>query len=356
MCLRKNLAVALGLVSCLCLIALALGLDRSLAPGGFSEPAPTQLNLRCQVSLQDRLSYVYTAALSPDGKYLALGGYRDDSFRCLSLWNVTTGAELATIPRHADAREHAQSTWSLALSPDDRWLVSASNDVVRFWNVDNQSEERTLRVISGDDVTAVAFADDNATVAAGAERGVIRLMDGASGRETTILRGHTAVILCLAFSPDGRTLASGGYDCTVRLWDVVTGEALATFRRHTQPVRSVAFAPDGQILASGSEDRTVRLWSVSRREELATLPGHGGIVSSLAFSPDGKLLATGGYDNLVRLWNVAARRLRATAEHVSATGDIQKMLWCLSFAGDGRTLLTCGSDGIIRYWDVPGEL
>jgi WD40 repeat protein len=349
MCPRKVLTIALYVVTYLCLAGLAIRDVCSVAPEASSEPGSRTLTMRSQIPLHGGFAYVQAAALSRDGRYLAMGGYKNGSSGWVSLWNVTTSQELAAIPGHV------QTLFGMAFNRDGRLLASAGDGIVQFWNVAGQSEVKTLRTSSQSYVTAVAFADDNATVATGDERGDIRLSDGSTGREKAILRGHKSAVRCLAFSSDQRTLASGGIDGTVRLWDVITAQELAILRRHTHAVWSVVFAPDGQILASGGEDNTVRLWTVSTRKELVTLRGHTGIVSSLAFSPDGKMLATGGYDRLVRLWEVAKGKLQATVEHGSTVGGHASKLWCVGFAPDGGTLFTCGSDGTVRLWNIGDE-
>jgi len=246
---RKNLMMAFFVVTIVSTVGLAIRDDRTLAPENPSQPIPRELTMRSQVPLHGDLAYVESAALSQDCKYLAMGGHKNGSAAWASLWNASTGQKLAALPGHTRAFK-----W-MAFNLEGRILASASEGVVQFWNVASQREEMTLRTSSGGDVTAVAFANDNTTMATGDEKGGIRLRDVSTGREKAILQGHKSVVHCLAFSPDGRRLASGGKDGTVRLWDVLSGQVLAILRRHSHEVRSVVFAPDGQILASGSEDR-----------------------------------------------------------------------------------------------------
>ena len=125
---------------------------------------------------------VRALAFSPDGKILASGG-ADKSAKDgegpsalsdgeIHFWAVGTGKKIATL------RGHTHTVFSLAFSPDGKWLASGSSD-------------KTLR-----------------------------LWDAAAAKEVAVLRDHSDSVRCVAFSPDGKMLASGSYDRTVKIWSV----------------------------------------------------------------------------------------------------------------------------------------
>jgi WD40 repeat protein len=62
---------------------------------------------------------------------------------------------------------------------------------------------------------------------------------------------HAGPVLCVTFAPDGKTLASGGADKKPRLWDARTGKEATVLEGHTMPVRALAFSADGKPLSSG---------------------------------------------------------------------------------------------------------
>jgi WD40 repeat protein len=208
-------------------------------------------------------------AFAPDGATLATGS---GDCRAVTLWDVATGQERATLP------DHRGPVWSVAYAPDGRSLAVATGVV-----------------------PAVAERAGDGQV------GEICLWDlsGRKPRPRARLTDHEYGVISVAFSPDGTNLASGGFDRVVKLWGVEAGLAWATLAGHEGWVAAVAFSPDGAILASGSHDQTVKLWDMANGGEIATLSGHTGNVYAVAFSPDGSWLASGSLDGTVRIWDVA---------------------------------------------------
>ena len=96
----------------------------------------------------------------------------------------------------------------------------------------------------------------------------------------------------LAFSPDGRFLAASTEEGSVKIWDGPTLRELTVIRAHSLPVRGLAFSPDSRRLATASEgEEAIRLWDVATWQPLITLGRKGAAISQLAFTPDGNGIA-----------------------------------------------------------------
>lgn len=281
----------------------------TLASGGLGVRLWELATRSTTATFDSRPIAMASVAFSSDGKTLAAGGFADPptaSQRNIMLWNVATGATIATLTGDTHANSVDQ-VLCVAFSPDGKTLASTYMDgTARLWDVATGTIARTLTGETGGGVGSVAFSPDGKTLAGGSGAKDAQLWDPATGTTLATLAGHTAPVMTVAFSPDGRILASAGDDHTIRLWDVAARKTVATLTGHSDSVHSVAFSPNGKTLASGSADHTVRLWAVGTGAPTATLTGHTGYVRSVAFSPDGKALASSSDDLTIRLWKLSA--------------------------------------------------
>jgi WD40 repeat protein len=283
---------------------------------------------------------------APDGRELITVS-RDKTIR---FWDVRSGEPLRVLrPPIGDGLGGA--FYTAALSPDGGTLAvggyGVGGDFGRIILI-ALSAGKIQRVLSGhrDCITALAFSPDGLRLASGSFDRTARIWDVATGDCRQVCAGHAARVGGVAFSPDGRRLATGSPDRTARIWSVATGTAELLLPGNAAELYSVAWSPDGRTIAATCGDQSVRLWSPD-----GTFRGRIGDLDNnavaVAFSPDSSLLlvTTGGAGakRLALVFDVATggERLRF-AKHNNTVQDG-------AFSPDGALVATSGGDDHETY-------
>ena len=206
------------------------------------------------------------AARSRDGRVIAVN---DDAGRQVIVLRKEGSAERVVI-------RNCPKLWSLALSPDGRWVLAG---------------------VMGRSVG-------------------VRVWDARSGRLVRSLPGSADEIVggSVTFSPDSQWLVVGRQDA-YRLWRTDSWEAGPVFLRDKPevPFGFAAFSQGGRMLALGRSRQHVQLIDMATGQELATLSAPDvafPIAGHLRFSPDGGRLAAITERHEIRIWDLHALRLR----------------------------------------------
>ncbi len=342
---------------------------------------------RCRPSGQ-----VIDFALSPNGKYLAVGGID----RLLKVWEIDRGKEprLFQVPPWAGWT----NVWTVAFTSDSRRLAAGGIRPI-VWDVEQGQPVQQYHGTNELTCSSLAFNKDGSRLAACYRDGQVRVWDTSTGKTVLaprkaklqvtsvafspegrqlawthgrdvghrlpgappesfgrMLRGPASkagdlvpALWSLAYSPDGRSLASRSATEVV-LWDRDTGQRRwqASLQQVVAREVPLTFTPDGQYLVTGGKGGRLQAWRADSGEQ-ASLPIPAQNTRCHAFAPlAAGLLATSDGGNSVVLWEAAGRR-KLTLED-AGVGEV----WGLTFAPDGQRLAVCGSLGTVKVWTWKG--
>jgi WD40 repeat protein len=274
---------------------------------------------------------VHAAALSPDGKMLALSSLGPLADRGPVIYLIRLGSGHVERVLLGHARGHL--IYALAFSPDGRRLASGSTDqTARIWDVSTGRCDQTLRGHTNR-VMGIAFSPDGKHLATASLDRTGRIWSAADGTSEAVLRGHDKEVRCVAWSPDGKTLATGSYDATLRLWDA-DGSFLRQIEKPGGWILSVAISPDSRhLLLTQSQSKGCSLVDLTTARQVRGFEKHSGAVFCGAFSPDGSLAATaGGEEREVYIWRTADG---AVVQRMASKG---RSVFCAGWSQDGTAL------------------
>jgi hypothetical protein len=297
---------------------------------------------------------ITAVAISPDGKWLAVSGYREILLR-------EYGGELvARLPGLSD-RIH-----SILFSQDGKTLAAVGGSPARFgevqiWDLATRKQKHSI-LVSNDTLFGASFSPDGTRIACGAADKAIRIFDVATGKQIRKMDHHEDWVFGTVFGVDGKRLVSVSRDKAAKLTDANTGafiENVNLINPTKEALAAVVRHPKKDWVLIGGEERVPYLYMMDRPRAMriaddSTLvrkfdPQDGPILA-LAYSPDAKRVAVGSAVGDVHLYDAE------TGELVAKCSGHRGGIYTLQFHPDGRHLITAGFDGTVRIYDAGGKL
>lgn len=247
--------------------------------------------LACRDGFAD--SAVQCLALSADGKQFVLGGAK------LTVWNVTDEKPAVEMLEKYKSDEVERPIRAVAISPDGKWL------------------------------------------AAGDEKGAVRVWTISDQKEVAVIKAHQGHISQVAFAPNSQSLATTGYSGEVILWQLPDGKKLKSIPASKQEIARMVFLSDDLLATAGGGDAVI--WNVARGEKAKELRSKYVTGTALGLSRDRSKLAFSESDSVIPVWDVATLKPTGIALHGGAH--------FVEFSHDG-TRLAAYSGSTVSIWDA----
>jgi len=254
---------------------------------------------------------ISSGTLSADGKTLMTTSHYEDVVR---VWDTAAGK----VVKSYRLNEYCSAA---ALSPDGKVLaLETSRGVLtvrtiaggkaRTLDIDNDAFDEALFTTDGKYLLVLShdYAPNESQLSVHAV--------GSKYARVSKLTIENVSSRCVAMtvSPDGHYLAFGSLDGRVWTVDLHTLKTVTPLIADKASSRiapgRIAFSPDGKLLAVGSAYDRIRLFNVGGTfEPVATGSDHRGEVENAYFSADGKVIRTIGEFGVVCLWDAATLKL-----------------------------------------------
>ena len=281
---------------------------------------------------------------SPDGKLLAVGGYR-----AVTLWNTTTGKPAFCLT-HLPGQ-----VMGLAFRPDGTQLAVAGGTPgaageVRIYDTKTFAAVGPTLGSHTDIVYSVAWSSDGGRLATASHDKTARIWEWPSGRELKVLKDHSDAVTRVCFAPDGKSVYTASQDHNVRRFDTENGSVLRVFSGHAEGVTALAVNGDQSRVVSAGPEPRLRWWNTADGNTVSYGDGHSGTINEIVLSRDGKRMASASADGTVRLWDGNGGFVRA----LEGSSD---WVYAAALSPDGKFVAGAGADGIVRLWeDATGRL
>ncbi|MBF0567972.1 MAG: AAA family ATPase, partial [Nitrospirae bacterium] len=241
--------------------------------------------------------------------------------------------------------KHSGIVFALAMSPDGKFLATASGDfTLKLWDLETCREVRTF---FGHQwlVRACVFTQDGSEIISGSWDNTLKLWDIKTGELIRTFSGHQDRVSTCILTQDGSGIISGSWDRTLKLWDIKTGEVIRTFSGHKGEVYTCIQTQDGSGIISGSWDMTLKLWDIKTGEVIRTFSGHQGGVNTCILKKDGRGIISGADDKTLNLWDIK------TGEVIRTFSGHQAEVSSCIVTQDGSGIISGSYDKTLNLWD-----
>jgi WD40 repeat protein len=288
--------------------------------------------------------------------------YRESGREGLKRWLVSNALDTARDPHRTDTSELEELYWRAAdrkrrlqrlreLEAPEILLTHTSRALDKALEalLVGAATGQARAILEGhtSQVNACALSADDSFIVSASDDQTLKVWDAASGEERATLRGHTGPVADCAVSPDASYIVSAGgvlvfggalegFDTTLRVWDTASFDQREELDLGFPPL-ACAVGPDGSFIVSGSHEGALEIRDALTLAKQGTLRGHDGPITGCAVSSDGALVVSASWDGTIAICDVALGSIVARL-------PIPSDPLCVAVHPQSRTV-ACGDEG-----------
>lgn len=249
-----------------------------------------------------------------------------------------------------DLQGHRTDMRSIDMTPDGKLLSTASNGLLKIWNL---KTEKCLRTFECGYALCSKILPGGSLVVVGTRAGELQLFDLITSQMLECVEtAHEGAIWSLDITYDGKKLITGSADKTVKFWNFSIDEAEKQMKLYHDTtlelgddILCVKLSAQDNFLAVSLMDNTVKVFYFDTMKFFLSLYGHKLPVLSIDISDDNKMLITSSADKNIKIWGLDF-------------GDCHKSIFAhqdsimnVIFIPGSHNFFSCSKDADIKYWD-----
>ncbi|HOE04640.1 MAG TPA: WD40 repeat domain-containing protein [Bacteroidales bacterium] len=272
--------------------------------------------------------------------------YSDSKQGLILVFDATSHEQIMQI------KAHSQQINEIQLSPDGKYLASASNDgSVKLWNPANGKiiQEFNFQGFAND----VCFSSASDMLACCSSDGMVKFFSLPSYALIREVKAHDSPVSDVCFSHDMQWFSTSGMDGKLKIWSLKKFELIHEMNAHNFLVYDAEFSTDDRYIATCGTDKTVKLWDVKTGSIIRYYTGHIHKLSGVDVCENTGILMAGHWDqmqfdaNRAVFWDMGNGALESTTEPHAF------LLNAVAVNRDGTKAMSIGEDNSLKFWSTP---
>jgi len=306
-----------------------------------------------QNTLQAHSGYLSDFAISPDDRWMVSAS----TDRTLIVWDLSDFSPVDTL------RGHEGPVQDIDFSFDGKKLLSADLlGKARIWpfNKGKVDMESVTVIDYGAPLYDVAFSrNSDHIIFAGEYRppgdtrevrhlGVWSLRDNGGSWINRNIPLHDGAITNVVATDMPNKVLTSGRDRSIRLTNYANDSIIFTLANLPANVANMDYSPNKGTMVAGLENGTVIVWTKIKTGSpvmALTFRAHDEYISDVVFTSDEKRILTSSWDRTAKLWDLNGNLLKVFHGHKDG-------LRAITISKDQKIVVTGGEDKTMKIWSL----